>query len=122
MGEVRVRLAFLLRVTGIADDVRGIDWIHLADDHPGEEHAQRVQPLLDGGPGTGLRLALDEGSDVCRPQLGEEGRELAHRLEVGAAGIAVVDGSERLRENTTKIIPFETAKPQANMVDTGPEG
>ena len=36
MGEVRVSLAFLLRVPGIADDVRGIDWIHLADDHPGE--------------------------------------------------------------------------------------
>jgi hypothetical protein len=56
MGEVRVSLAFLVRVSGIADDVREIDWIHLADDHPGEEHAQRGQPLLDGGPGTGLRL------------------------------------------------------------------
>ena len=30
------------------------------------------------------------------------------------AGIAVEDGSERLRENTAKIIPFETAEPQAN--------
>ena len=36
MTEVRVSRAFLLRVPGIADDVRGIDWIHLADDHPGE--------------------------------------------------------------------------------------
>jgi hypothetical protein len=91
---VLVSLASLLRVPGIADDVRRIDWIHLADDHPGEEHAQPGQPLLDGGPGTGLRLALDKDSDVCRPQLGEEGRELAHRIEVGAAGIAVADGSE----------------------------
>ena len=78
--------------------MRGIDWNHLADDHPGEEHAQRGHPLLDGEPGTGLRLALGEGSDVCRPQLGEEGRELAHRLEVGAADIAVADGTERLRK------------------------
>ena len=31
------------------------------------------------------------------------------------AGIAVEDGPESLRENTTKIIPFETAEPQANM-------
>jgi len=122
MGEVQVSLAFLLRVPGIADDVRGIDWIHLADDHPGEEHAPCGQPLLDGGRGTGLRLALDEGSDVYRPHLGAEGRELARRLEVGAAGIAVADGSERLREKTAKIIPFEAAETQANMVDTGPKG
>jgi hypothetical protein len=116
-----VSLAFLLQVSGIADDVRGIDWIHLADDHPGEEHAPCGQPLLDGGPGTGLRLALDEGSDVCRPQLGEEGRELAHRLEVSAVDIAVADGSEKLRDKTATIIPFETAETQANLVDTGPK-
>jgi hypothetical protein len=33
------------------------------------------------------------------PNLSEEGRELAQRLEVGAAGIAVADRPERLRKN-----------------------
>ena len=49
-------------------------------------------------------------------------RELAPRLEVGAAGIVVADGSERLRDNTAKMITFETAETQANMVDAGPNG
>jgi hypothetical protein len=55
--------------------------------------------LLDGGPGTGLRLALDKGSDVCRPQLVEEGRKLAHCLEVVAEG----SGRRRVRKAAGQI-------------------
>ena len=49
MGDVGVILTFLPRVPGIANDVRGIDWIHLADDHPGEEHAQPASRCLTVG-------------------------------------------------------------------------
>jgi len=66
-------------------------------------------------------LALDEGCDVCQPTWAEKAENW--RTAFGKeAGIAIEYGSKRLRENTTKIIPFETAEPQANMVDTGPEG
>jgi hypothetical protein len=66
-------------------------------------------------------LALDEGCDVCQPTWAEKAENW--RTAFGErGGIAVEDGSKRLRENTTKIIPFETAEPQANKVDTGPEG
>ena len=86
MREVRVSLAFHLRVHGIACSWRSTRAATCANP-PGRRR-----------PRTGA------------PPSGSE------------AGIAVEDGSKRLRENTTKIIPFETAEPQANTVDTGPEG
>ena len=83
MREVRVSLAFHLRVHGIVCSWRST---------------------------RAATCANPPGRRTGAPPSGSE------------ADIAVENGSKRLRENTTKIIPFETAEPQANMVDTGPEG
>ena len=122
MGEVRVSLALLLRVPGIADDVRGIDRFTSPATIQAKSMRSAASRCLTVGRELVCGWRSTKAVTCAGPELGEEGRELAHRLEVGAAGIAVADGSERPREETAKIIPFETAETQANMVDTGPKG
>ena len=119
MSEVRVSLAFLQRVHRIADGVRGIDWKHLAHDHPVESMRSAASHCLTVGRKLLCSWRSAKAATCTTP--GRERPRTSAPPSVSEAGIAVEEGSERLRENTTKIIPFETAEPQANMVDTGPE-
>ena len=71
----------------------------MAGDQPVKQNAQRRQVLLDGGRGQLALQVLNESSDVDRLHLGEPadaviltpGRKAAGGIEVGAAGVGVVD-------------------------------
>ena len=70
-----------------------------AGDQPVEQDAERRQVLLDGGRGQLALQVLNESGDVDRLHLGEPadaviltpGRKAAGGIEVGPAGVGVVD-------------------------------
>ena len=78
----------------------------LAGDQPVKQDAKSRQVLLDGSRGQLALQALNESSDVDRLHLGEladavlltPGRKAAGGVEVGAAGVGVIDlGGEELQ-------------------------
>lgn len=93
------RLTLLLRVLGPPHGIGGIGGLDPADHHPIEEHAQRGQPPLNCGFGALPELVFRKRRDVDRLALGDihdamlgtESGELAHRLEIRAAGIGIAD-------------------------------
>ena len=100
------RLARLEGVSGAAHGVGRVQRQDLAGDQPVKQDAQRRQVLLDGGRGELALQVLNESGDVDRLHLGEPadlvfltpGREAAGGVEVGAAGVGVVDlGGEKLQ-------------------------
>ena len=71
----------------------------MAGDQPVKQNAKRRQVLLDGSRGQLALQVLNESSNVDRLHLGElpdlvfltPGRKAAGGIEVGAAGVGVVD-------------------------------
>ena len=93
------RLPFLDDVLGAAHGMGRVDFENLAGDEPVEEHPESGQVLLHrGGRHVPLQV-LDEGGDVEGLDAGQLGQavgfapsgETAGRVQVGAAGVVVVD-------------------------------
>ena len=92
-------LPLLRGVFGAAHGVSRVQLQDLAGDQPVKQNAKRRQVLLDGGRGQLALQVLNESSDVDRLHLGElsdavipaPGRKAAGGVEVGAAGVGVVD-------------------------------
>ena len=93
------RLARLEGVFGAAHGVGRVQLQDMAGDQPVKQNAKRRQVLLDGGRGQLALQVLNESGDVDRLHLGEPadavlpapGRKAASGVEVGAAGVGVVE-------------------------------
>ena len=92
----------LARLEGIFRAAHGVGRVELEDlagDQPVKQNAKRRQVLLDGGRGQLALQVLNESGDVDRLHLGEPadavilapGRKAAGGIQVGAAGVGVVD-------------------------------
>jgi hypothetical protein len=79
--------------------MRRIDLEHITGHQPVEQHAEGRQVLLDNGRREPALQLLDEGRDVERLHLSElvqaarlaPGRETPGGVEVGLAGVIIVD-------------------------------
>ena len=101
------RLARLEGVFGAAHGVGLVQLQDMAGDQPVKQNAKRRQVLLDGGRGELALQVLNESGDVDRLHLGEPadavvltpGRKAAGGIEVGAAGVGVVElGGEEFED------------------------
>ena len=98
-GSQHRRLAPLEGVFGAAHGVGRVQLQDLAGHQPVKQNAKRRQVLLDGGRGELALQVLNESGDVDRLHLGEPadavilapGRKAAGGIQVGAAGVGVVD-------------------------------
>ena len=93
------RLARLEGVFGAAHGMGRVQLQDMAGDQPVKQNAKRRQVLLDGGRGQLALQVLNESGDVDRLHVGElcdavvltPGRKAAGGIEVGAAGVGVVE-------------------------------
>ena len=93
------RLSFLDDVLGAAHGMGRVDFENLAGDEPVEEHPESGQVLLYRGRRHMTLQVLDESGDVEGLDAGQLGQavgfapvgETAGRVQVGAAGVVVVD-------------------------------
>ena len=98
-GSQHRRLARLEGVFGAAHGMGRVQLQDMAGHQPVKQNAKRRQVLLDGGRGQLALQVLNESGDVDRLHLGElpnlviltPGRKAAGGVEVGAAGVGVVD-------------------------------
>ena len=92
-------LPVLREYFGAAHGVGRVQLQDMAGDQPVKQNAKRRQVLLDGGRGELALQVLNESGDVDRLHLGElpdlvvltPGRKAAGGIEVGAAGVGVVE-------------------------------